>query len=196
VCCSRDVATLLITFQVAERALYFWNNEYFCNLVSDNVEIILPIMFPPLYENSKDHWNRYVVHPLWSMSKSTANISHRTIHSMVYNAMKMFMEINPQLFDECSHEYNERVNSAEEREQARLSRWDKLEGLAKDRKNGVAPPPRAPAANAPAQVDELEEITDDNQQRLNSLTLQDDSGSSKERRVRESTPTSVSPAHF
>ena len=45
-------------FQVAERALYFWNNEYFCNLVSDNVETILPIMFAPLYENSKGHWNR------------------------------------------------------------------------------------------------------------------------------------------
>ena len=45
-------------FQVAERALYFWNNEYFCNLVSDNVEVILPIMFAPLYENSKGHWNR------------------------------------------------------------------------------------------------------------------------------------------
>ena len=45
-------------FQVAERALYFWNNEYFCNLVSDNVDVILPIMFAPLYENSKGHWNR------------------------------------------------------------------------------------------------------------------------------------------
>ena len=47
--------------QVAERALYFWNNEYFCNLISDNVEVILPIMFQPLYENSKGHWNRYVL---------------------------------------------------------------------------------------------------------------------------------------
>jgi serine/threonine-protein phosphatase 2A regulatory subunit B' len=46
--------------KVAERALYFWNNEYFCNLVSDNVETILPIMFAPLYENSKGHWNRYI----------------------------------------------------------------------------------------------------------------------------------------
>jgi serine/threonine-protein phosphatase 2A regulatory subunit B' len=48
----------LTGLQVAERALYFWNNEYFCNLVSDNVEVILPIMFAPLYENSKGHWNR------------------------------------------------------------------------------------------------------------------------------------------
>ena len=52
--------------KVAERALYFWNNEYFCNLVSDNVETILPIMFAPLYENSKGHWNRYL-HPLLTL---------------------------------------------------------------------------------------------------------------------------------
>lgn len=50
---------ILTRSQVAERALYFWNNEYFCNLVSDNVDVILPIMFAPLYENSKGHWNRY-----------------------------------------------------------------------------------------------------------------------------------------
>ena len=115
---------------------------------------------------------------------------------MVYNAMKMFMEINPQLFDECSHDYNERMTNAEEREKARLSRWDKLECLAKDRKNGVVPTPRAPTVDAPGQVDELDAITDENQQRLSSLKLQDDSGSGKERRVRESTPTSVSAAHF
>ena len=50
--------SLIERVQVAERALYFWNNEYFCNLISDNVEVILPIMFAPLYENSKGHWNR------------------------------------------------------------------------------------------------------------------------------------------
>jgi serine/threonine-protein phosphatase 2A regulatory subunit B' len=46
-------------FQVAERALYFWNNEYINNLISENVTTILPIMFPALYKNSKSHWNRY-----------------------------------------------------------------------------------------------------------------------------------------
>ncbi|CAK7265300.1 serine/threonine-protein phosphatase 2A 56 kDa regulatory subunit delta isoform [Sporothrix epigloea] len=95
-------------FQVAERALYFWNNEYFCNLVSDNVEIILPIMFAPLYENSKGHWNR-------------------TIHGMVYNAMKLFMEINPQLFDDCSHEYTEHQQSAGAREALREHKWTAIQ---------------------------------------------------------------------
>ncbi|KAH2155724.1 hypothetical protein KXV68_004997, partial [Aspergillus fumigatus] len=148
-------------FQVAERALYFWNNEYFCNLVSDNVETILPIMFAPLYENSKGHWNR-------------------TIHSMVYNAMKMFMEINPQLFDECSHEYNERQNSAEQREKSRQERWEKVLERAKQRKNGLLPPP-APPAEVPAQVDEVDALAQDNQKRLNALKLED-SASNKERK--------------
>ncbi|KAH6626889.1 phosphatase 2A regulatory B subunit-domain-containing protein [Chaetomium sp. MPI-SDFR-AT-0129] len=156
-------------FQVAERALYFWNNEYFCNLVSDNVEIILPIMFAPLYENSKGHWNR-------------------TIHGMVYNAMKLFMEINPQLFDDCSHEYTEQQNSAASREALRQRKWAAIQDQA-NRRNGVNGNGNAnPAAGAPAggalasaqwvagsglpRVDEAD-AAEDNQKRLNSLKLQD-----------------------
>lgn len=45
-------------FQVAERALYYWNNEYIVNLMGDNIAVILPIVFPALYQNSKTHWNR------------------------------------------------------------------------------------------------------------------------------------------
>ena len=45
-------------FQVAERALLYWNNEYVINLMSDNLSVILPIVFPALYTNSKSHWNR------------------------------------------------------------------------------------------------------------------------------------------
>ncbi|KAK8110496.1 uncharacterized protein PG998_006953 [Apiospora kogelbergensis] len=129
-------------FQVAERALYFWNNEYFCNLVSDNVEIILPIMFAPLYENSKGHWNR-------------------TIHGMVYNAMKLFMEINPQLFDDCSHEYTENQNNAAAREAMRDRKWAALKDQASKRKpsNGVA---------------EVDPQSEDNQKRLDSLKLDGD----------------------
>lgn len=48
----------LIHLQVAERALYYWNNEYIMSLISDNAAKILPIMFPALYRNSKTHWNK------------------------------------------------------------------------------------------------------------------------------------------
>ncbi|OAA66837.1 serine/threonine-protein phosphatase 2a [Niveomyces insectorum RCEF 264] len=146
-------------FQVAERALYFWNNEYFCNLVSDNVEIILPIMFAPLYENSKGHWNR-------------------TIHGMVYNAMKLFMEINPQLFDDCSHEYTEHQQSAGAREALREHKWAAIQEQANQRKlangtsdNAAAPGRSRTQSSAMPRLDEND--AEDNQKRLDSLKLQD-----------------------
>ncbi|KAF9633075.1 Protein phosphatase 2A regulatory B subunit B56 [Lasiodiplodia theobromae] len=158
-------------FQVAERALYFWNNEYFCNLVSDNVEVILPIMFAPLYENSKGHWNR-------------------TIHGMVYNAMKLFMEVNPQLFDECSHEYAEKQQNAQSEEQARKQRWDKLAELAAARKTGSvdakAPlPSTGSKVGSPMRTDDQDPLSQDSQRRLEALRLQDDAMSNRERRPKD-----------
>jgi len=44
--------------QVAERALYFWNNEYIMSLIEENNQVIMPIMFPALYRISKEHWNQ------------------------------------------------------------------------------------------------------------------------------------------
>uniref|UniRef100_A0A4W3K120 Serine/threonine protein phosphatase 2A regulatory subunit n=1 Tax=Callorhinchus milii TaxID=7868 RepID=A0A4W3K120_CALMI len=73
-------------FQVAERALYYWNNEYIMSLISDNAAKILPIMFPSLYRNSKTHWNK-------------------TIHGLIYNALKLFMEMNQKLFDDCTQQF-------------------------------------------------------------------------------------------
>ncbi|KTW29798.1 hypothetical protein T552_01003 [Pneumocystis carinii B80] len=95
-------------FQVAERVLYYWNNDYFCNFVNDNVDVILPIIFPALYENSKMHWNR-------------------TIHGMIYNTMKMFMEINPTLFDECYNDYTFSQEEAEIKDKERKDMWLALE---------------------------------------------------------------------
>jgi serine/threonine-protein phosphatase 2A regulatory subunit B' len=176
-------------FQVAERALYFWNNEYFCNLVSDNVEVILPIMFAPLYENSKGHWNRSVnTDCLICTHRTDANLVNRTIHGMVYNAMKLFMEINPQLFDDCSHEYTEQQNSAAARESERQQKWAAIQDQANKRRtaNGTGPAAfasgaaaaphtssRTMANNALPRVDEMDAAEDSNRERLDSLKLQD-----------------------
>ncbi|KAK5003333.1 hypothetical protein LTR28_010297 [Elasticomyces elasticus] len=146
--------------QVAERALYFWNNEYFCNLVSDNVEIILPIMFAPLYENSKGHWNK-------------------TIHGMVFNAMKLFMEVNPQVFDECSNEYAERQKSEGQRQQTRQLKWDRLAEQAKAMQNGKIAPKALPSAQGPKitpplRSDDGDLLSHDSSRRLEQLRIQDD----------------------
>ena len=51
---------LVLCCQVAERALYFWNNDYIMTLVQENSGAIIPIVFPALFRNSKNHWNKYV----------------------------------------------------------------------------------------------------------------------------------------
>ncbi|SPO24390.1 related to B56-delta regulatory subunit of protein phosphatase 2A [Ustilago trichophora] len=98
-------------FQVAERALYFWNNEYIVNLIGDNVQVILPIVFSALYQNSKAHWNR-------------------TIHGLVYNALKLFMEINPALFEMCTNEYKQQRQMEKQKLQDREEAWKRLRDTA------------------------------------------------------------------
>lgn len=146
-------------FQVAERALYFWNNEYFCNLVSDNVEVILPIMFGPLYENSKGHWNR-------------------TIHGMVYNAMKLFMEINPTLFDECSSKYTVDQEDAPARLVQRQNMWKMLEEQAtQERERNNQQKASAPAARGGSPMVMDDDIrSQDNQRKMDALKIHDSEG--------------------
>ena len=100
-------------FQVAERALYYWNNEYIMSLISDNASVILPIMFPALYKNSKSHWNK-------------------TIHGLIYNALKLFMEMNQKLFDECTQQYKLEQKKEKEKAKQRIEAWTRLDKLARN----------------------------------------------------------------
>lgn len=36
---------------------------------------------------------------------STFLPGHRTIHGLIYNALKLFMEMNQKLFDDCTQQY-------------------------------------------------------------------------------------------
>ena len=104
--------------------------------------------------------------------------------------MKLFMEINPQLFDECSHDYTEMQNTADQRKQARQSKWDKLAELAKQRQNGVAPviPPLISNLDSNLSTllrsDDADPLAQDNQKRLDALKIQDENPA-KERRLRD-----------
>uniref|UniRef100_A0A3Q2ZQR1 Serine/threonine protein phosphatase 2A regulatory subunit n=1 Tax=Kryptolebias marmoratus TaxID=37003 RepID=A0A3Q2ZQR1_KRYMA len=99
-------------FQVAERALYYWNNEYIMSLISDNAAKILPIMFPALYKNSKSHWNK-------------------TIHGLIYNALKLFMEMNQKLFDDCTQQYKAEKQKEKYKLKEREEIWLRIEDLAR-----------------------------------------------------------------
>jgi serine/threonine-protein phosphatase 2A regulatory subunit B' len=101
---------------------------------------------------------------------------------MVYNAMKLFMEVNPQLFDDCSHDYAESQNNAGQRQQSRQDRWDKLTKLAESRQNGKIEKPALTATGAasPMRMDDSDPLS---QGRLENLRLQDDG--SRDRRPKE-----------
>lgn len=93
--------------------------------------------------------------------------------------MKLFMEVNPQLFDDCSHDYAEHQNQAAERKQNRQSRWDELGRIAEARKNGTLGTQTSSTANAsgvgsPMRVDDNDPLSQDSQRRLEALRLQDD----------------------
>lgn len=98
-------------FQVAERALYYWNNEYIISLISENSNVILPIMFASLYKTSKSHWNR-------------------TIHGLVYNALKLFMDTNPALCEECTQQYQRELMAEAQKKEERKRQWERIEELA------------------------------------------------------------------
>ncbi|VEN38667.1 unnamed protein product [Callosobruchus maculatus] len=132
-------------FQVAERALYFWNNEYIMSLMEENNHVIMPIMFPALYRISKEHWNQ-------------------TIVALVYNVLKTFMEMNSKLFDDLTVSYKAERQKEKKREKERDELWRKLAELELNHKpsdaqtsggGGAAPlqqsaaPVAAPPATAP-----------------------------------------------
>uniref|UniRef100_A0A3Q2I9T2 Serine/threonine-protein phosphatase 2A 56 kDa regulatory subunit n=1 Tax=Equus caballus TaxID=9796 RepID=A0A3Q2I9T2_HORSE len=97
-------------FQVAERALYFWNNEYILSLIEENIDKILPIMFGSLYKISKEHWNQ-------------------TIVALVYNVLKTLMEMNGKLFDDLTSSYKAERQREKKKELEREELWKKLEEL-------------------------------------------------------------------
>lgn len=97
-------------FQVAERALFFWNNDYIMSPIEENTNVIMPIMFPALYRISKEHWNQ-------------------TIIALVYNVLKTFMELNSKLFDELTASYKVERQKEKMKEKERDELWKRLEEL-------------------------------------------------------------------
>ncbi|MEE6473983.1 hypothetical protein FKM82_010238 [Ascaphus truei] len=96
--------------EVAERALYFWNNEYILSLIEENIDKVLPIMFGSLYKISKEHWNP-------------------TIVALVYNVLKTLMEMNGKLFDELTGSYKAERQREKKKEIEREELWRKLDDL-------------------------------------------------------------------
>ena len=108
---------------------------------------------------------------------------------MVYNAMKLFMEVNPQLFDECTHDYTEQQSNADAVKAARQAKWDRIAQLAETMKANGASSDSAPAVRPPVtsafsakggakattpRTEDGDPLSRESQQRMERLRLQDD----------------------
>ncbi|KAH0912112.1 hypothetical protein HID58_035433 [Brassica napus] len=98
-------------FQVAERALFLWNNEHIVGLIAENKDVIFPIIFEALEKNMKGHWNQ-------------------AVHGLSENVRRMFMEMDNDLFEECEKQYQENEAKTWELLEQREMTWKRLEEAA------------------------------------------------------------------
>ncbi|WOG96479.1 hypothetical protein DCAR_0415814 [Daucus carota subsp. sativus] len=98
-------------FQVAERTLFLWNNEHIVALISQNRNVILPIIFEALERNIKSHWNQ-------------------AINGLTVNVRKLFLEMDAELFEECEKQFAEKEARAAELEEMREQTWQRLAAAA------------------------------------------------------------------
>lgn len=96
---------------MAERALFLWNNDHIENLIKQNRKVILPIIFPALEKNTRGHWNQ-------------------AVQSLTLNVRKIFSDIDPELFEECLHKFEEDLAHEEENKTKREMTWKQLEEIA------------------------------------------------------------------
>ncbi|KAJ4789733.1 Serine/threonine protein phosphatase 2A regulatory subunit B [Rhynchospora pubera] len=97
-------------FQVAERALFLWNNDHIVSLIAQNRAVIFPIIFEALEKNIQSHWNQ-------------------AVHGLTANVRKMFLDMDGELFEECQKQHMEKQAKAKELEVQRELAWRNLEAV-------------------------------------------------------------------
>ncbi|KAL5214065.1 hypothetical protein ABZP36_003217 [Zizania latifolia] len=111
-------------FQVAERALFLWNNGHIENLIKQNYKVILPLIFPALERNARGHWNQAVI-------------------SLTLNVRKIFSDHDSAFFGECTQKFNDDELKQEEFNSKREAMWKRLEEVAapkSDNNNSLGTP--------------------------------------------------------
>ena len=95
-------------FQVAERALYLWNNEYISTLIYDFRDVLLPIVFDAIYSNSLNHWNP-------------------TVLKVSQNVLQLYIDSDLTLYENCLNGYASRKEKRELELKNRKKMWSLIE---------------------------------------------------------------------
>lgn len=93
-------------FQVAERTLFLWHNEYISGLIADHRAQILPIIYPAL--GTSEHWNA-------------------TVNNLSQNVLKIFIDIDPDLVEECGQRHEKQAEERRAQRIRNVEAWSNLE---------------------------------------------------------------------
>lgn len=96
---------------MAERSFFLWNNDHIENLIKQNRKVILPIIFPSLERNGRNHWNQ-------------------AVHSLTLNVCKFFSELDPELYKDCLLKFQEAELKEDKVNARREATWKCLEEIA------------------------------------------------------------------
>ncbi|KAI3839318.1 hypothetical protein MKW92_004223 [Papaver armeniacum] len=102
--------------QVAERALYLWNNEKFVKMVTLEMEEVFPEVVLRIEMNLKGHWSR-------------------SIRQLTESIKPMLEEMDPIMYSKCVKETEHRINMAEQEEMERKLKWEELEMVIAKKQN-------------------------------------------------------------
>ncbi|KAJ2492280.1 serine/threonine-protein phosphatase 2A 56 kDa regulatory subunit delta isoform [Coemansia sp. RSA 2050] len=114
-------------FQVAERTLVMWRNNYFASLITDNIHLVLPIALSGIYRHSRSHWNR-------------------NIHNQVYQVLRFFVSVNEELFEQCLADFRHQRDRERSRKRKAVSWWSNIEKIANE-KSPASQSPHSAASN-------------------------------------------------
>jgi serine/threonine-protein phosphatase 2A regulatory subunit B' len=95
-------------FQVAERALYIWQNEYISSMIADHRHQILPIILPVLEANQQSHWNQ-------------------TVANLTGSVLKVFADYDQQFLNECVRNHTATIQKEESEKNKREASWSAVE---------------------------------------------------------------------
>jgi len=100
-------------FQVTERALFYWNSEGLrSDILSQNrASVFLPHVFGAMQKVAQGHWNQ-------------------TVEMLAQSILKMYSEMDPNLYDKCLREESEKNTQRSAKRAAADKKWKEFSDAA------------------------------------------------------------------
>jgi len=98
-------------FQVAQRALVLWNNDFIVKQhINQSRAVLFPIIIRALNKNFKHHWNSVV-------------------NDLTSKVIKILREADPQLYETCAAKHTREDEEEDRRIKERQDKWNLLQTL-------------------------------------------------------------------